>query len=69
MFSKVFFLRVCKSLDCVAKGYSFADKKSNVAMRDYDRMENIVGKVQNSGYNLFLLFPTVFSKRIFRQGC
>ena len=28
----------------------------------FDRVENIVGKGENAGYQHFLLFPTMFSK-------
>ena len=41
-----------------------ADDKFNVAemkISHYDRIENILGKEENAGYQHFL-FPTVFSK-------
>ena len=36
-----------------------ADDKFNVAVH-YDRVENIVGKGENAGYQHFLLFPQSF---------
>ena len=32
------------------------------------RVENIVGKGENAGYQHFLLFPTMFSKGFFLRG-
>ena len=34
----------------------------------FDRVENIVGKGENAGYQHFLLFPPCFQKFFF-QGC
>ena len=44
---------------------AFADDNLNVAKRMisvYDRVENIVGKGENAGYQHFLLFPQCFQK-------
>ena len=44
---------------------AFADDRSNVAklmILVFDRVENIVGKGENAGYQHFLLFPSTFSK-------
>ena len=49
---------------------AFADSKSNVAkLMNFllDRVENIVGKGKNAGYQHFLLFNNVF-KRLLPQG-
>ena len=53
-----------KILD-VTKLKAFADDKMNVAqmmISVFDRMENIVGKGENAGYQHFLLFPQCFQK-------
>ena len=34
----------------------------------YDRVENIVGKGENSGYQHFLLFPQCFQKASFPEA-
>ena len=42
-----------------------ADDKINVTRKlkfNFGRVENIVGKGENAGYQHFLLFPTMFSK-------
>ena len=42
---------------------AFADDKINVNQKlkfDMGRVENIVGKVENAGYQHFLLFPQCF---------
>ena len=69
--------RVIKSLDYVVKSLpndkfldstnfkAFADDKSNVGkiiISLLDRVENIVGKGENAGYQHFLLFPHCFQK-------
>ena len=44
---------------------AFADEKLRVAkmiISVYDRVENIVGKGENAGYQHFLLFPRCFQK-------
>ena len=44
---------------------AFADDKTNVAemlISLSDRVENIVGKGENAGYQHFLLFPQSFQK-------
>ena len=44
---------------------AFADDKFNVAkmvISLLDRVENIVGKGENAGYQHFLLFPKCFQK-------
>ena len=44
---------------------AFADDKINVNQRmkfDMGRVENIVGKGENAGYQHFLLFPQCFPK-------
>ena len=46
----------------------FADDKLNVAkimVSVYDRVENIMGKGENAGYQHFLLFPQCFQKASF----
>ena len=45
----------------------FADDKMNVTQEltfIIGRAENIVGKGENAGYQHFLLFPTMFPKRL-----
>ena len=47
---------------------AFADDKLNVAKimnSVFDRIENIVGKGENAGYQHFLLFPQCFEKDFF----
>ena len=47
---------------------AFADDKLNVAQNvkvGFHRIENIVGKEENSGYQHFLLFPQCFQKFLF----
>ena len=47
---------------------AFADDKTNVAqimISVSDRVENIVGKGENAGYQHFLLFPQCFQKALF----
>ena len=34
----------------------------------FDRVENIMGKGENAGYQHFLLFPIMFSKGFFFKG-
>ena len=44
---------------------AFADDKSNVTQNIkavFHRIENIVGKEENAGYQHFLLFPQCFPK-------
>ena len=56
-----------KILDC-SKLKAFADDKIKVfemMIFVFDRVENIVGKGENAGYQHFLLFPTMFSKGLF----
>ena len=51
-----------KFLD-VTKLKAFADDRVNVAemmISVFDRVENIVGKGENAGYQHFLLFPQYF---------
>ena len=46
---------------------AFADDKSNVAQNikvAFHRIENIVGKEENAGYQHFLLFPQCFQKAL-----
>ena len=46
----------------------FADDKSDVTkmmISVYDRVENIVGKGENAGYQHFLLFPQCFQNTSF----
>ena len=50
---------------------AFADNNLNIAKMIiilYDRVENIVGKGENAGYQHFLLFPQCFQKA-YSQGC
>ena len=35
----------------------------------FDRVEDIVGKGENAGYQHFLLFPQCFQKDFFSKGC
>ena len=52
----------------LSKLKAFADEKINVAQNlkfVYDRVENIVGKGENAGYQHFLLFPQCFQKSVF----
>ena len=47
---------------------AFAEDKFNVAkmrISVFIRLENIVGKGENAGYQLFLLFPQYFFKSLF----
>ena len=47
------------------KSKAFADNKINVAqmmISVFDKVENIVGKGENAGYQHFLLFPQCFPK-------
>ena len=47
---------------------AFADDNSTLAEKMisvYDRIENIVGKGENAGYQHFLLFPQSFQKAAF----
>ena len=56
-----------KILD-VTKLKAFADNKINVAQMMipvFDRVENIVGKGENAGYQHFLLFLQCFQKATF----
>ena len=49
----------------VTKLKALADGKINVAqmmISVFDRVENIVGKGENAGYQHFLLFPQCFQK-------
>ena len=53
-----------KILD-VTKLKAFADNQLNIVkmtISRYDRVENIVGKGENAGYQHFLLFPPCFTK-------
>ena len=64
---RVNFLRNNKILDW-SKLKAFADDKLNVAemiISLYDRVENIVGKGENAGYQHFLLFLQCFHKASF----
>ena len=50
---------------------AFADikiKSNKIMIFILDRIENIVGKGENAGYQHFLLFHNVF-KRLISQGC
>ena len=56
-----------KILD-VTKLKAFADDKINIAqvkISIFDKVENIVGKGENAGYQHFLLFPQCFQKASF----
>ena len=47
---------------------NFADAKLNagkIKISAFERIENIVGKGENAGYQHFPLFPTLFSKGFF----
>ena len=49
----------------------FADDKMNATYKmnfAMERVENIVGKGENAGYQHFLLFPQCFQKRPLCQG-
>ena len=50
---------------------AFADDKINVAQMMIsvsDKVENIVGKGENAGYQHFFLFPQCFQKAFFSCG-
>ena len=50
---------------------AFADDKISVTemmVSLSDRVENIVGKGENAGYQQFLIFPQCFQKTSFFQG-
>ena len=52
----------------VSKLKGFADNKINVAqmlISMFNKIENIVGKEENAGYQHFLLFPQCFQKDSF----
>ena len=49
---------------------AFADYKINVTQKlkfDLERVENIVGKGENAGYQHFLFFPQCFQKGSFSR--
>ena len=53
-----------KVLDLI-KFKAFADDKTNLTkmiVSVFDKLENIVGKGENAGYQHFLLFPQCFQK-------
>ena len=55
-----------------SKFKAFADDKLNFArimISVSDRVENIVGKGENAGYQHFLLFPQRFLKGFFQKDC
>ena len=59
-----------KLLD-VTKFKAFAGDKINVAhmtISVFDRVENIVGKGENAGYQHFILFPQCFQKASFLES-
>ena len=50
---------------------AFADDKMKLAkMKNFvfGRVENIVGRGENAGYQYFFLFPTMFFKKLFTRG-
>ena len=52
----------------LSKSKALADDKINVSEKlkfDLGRVENIVGKGENAGYQHFLLFPQCFQKASF----
>ena len=54
-----------------SKSKAFADGKINVNEKmkfDLGRVENIVGKGENAGYQHFLLFPQRFQKGFFSRS-
>ena len=60
-----------KILD-VTEFKALADDRINVAQMMIsvsDRVENILGKEENAGYQHFLLFLTMFSTGFFPWGC
>ena len=79
MFSKAFFFRVAKSMNCelkrvnsspndLSKLKAFADDNIIVTQNlrfALGRLENIVGKGENAGYQHFLFFPQRFQKLSF----
>ena len=73
MFANGLFLRVVNSLSNDKILYqtnlkAFADNKMNVTEKVkfvHERVENIVGKRGNAGFQHFLFFPTMFSKGLF----
>ena len=59
-----------KILD-LSKLKAFADENLDVNEKlkfALERVENIVGKGENAGYQHFLLFPTMFSKGFFLKS-
>ena len=59
-----------KLLDC-SKLKAFPDDKINTTQNlkvDSGRVENIVGKAENAGYQDFLLFPQCFQKASFSRS-
>ena len=55
-----------------SKIIAYADDKINVTQNlnfVLRRVENILGKGENAGYQYFLLFPKMFSKSFFPKGC
>ena len=50
----------------LSKMKAFADDKITQKLKfAYGRMENVVGNVENGGYQHFLLFPQCFQKATF----
>ena len=59
-----------KMLDC-SKLKTFADDKiesAKVVTFVFDRVENIVGKEENAGFQYFLLFPQYVQKDFFSRS-
>ena len=55
----------------LSKLRAFADDKIKVLKKTifvFDRVENIVGKGENAGYQHFLLFPQCFQKASFQRS-
>ena len=63
------YLKYCgKSRKSIRSVKAFADDKINVAEKlksVLERVENIVGKGENAGFQHFLLFPQCFQKASF----
>ena len=54
----------------LSKLKAFAEDKSNVTQNIqfvFERIENIVGKEENAGYQHFLLFPQCFQKAFYSR--
>ena len=71
MFLKGFLYSVVKSRDCVVKSYSklkeFADDNIEFDENDKKFSKEDYGKGEIARYEQFLVFPTLFSKDLYRR--